>query len=199
MPSLRLTLAALVVALQVPTALAQSAPPSGAALSEWAAPRVLLAVSDSVKGDDGVYLRLQTVVTYDPVAGEYAYETRDADGTVRSRTVRTVSVAGPTDAEAQAARQRITAHPEIARLAGAASGTVTIDGGFPLVREAGHPCGPGGRCVTYDVFETTAAGRRRLRYVVVDLRADRVLDADADAQRDSNLAHPDARRQSRLR
>ena len=50
-----------------------------------------------------------------------------------------------------------------------------------------------------DVFETTP-GRpaERLRYVIVDLRTLRVLDADADPEADTNLAHPAARRQSRL-
>ena len=188
----RLTLVALAAALLAPASPAQDARLA-------AAPRVLFAASDSVKGDDGVYRRLQTVVTYDPAAGAYVHEVRDAAGRVVSRTERAVSVAGPTAAEAEAARAQIAAHPEIARLTSAARGAVTIDGGFPLVREAGHPCGPGGRCATYDVFETTGDGRRRLRYVVVDLRTGRVLDADADAQRDSNLAHPGARRQSRLR
>ena len=205
MPAARFLLPALVAAWLAPAAGAQTAvQPETASASERAAlreavraPRVLFAVSDSVKGDDGVRRRIDTVVTYDPVAGEYAHELREADGRVLSRAVRATSVAGPTADEARWARAEIAAHPEIARLVAAARGAVVVDGGFPLVREAGHPCGPGGRCATYDVFEVSDGGRRRLRYVVVDLRAGRVLDADADPQ--GNLAHPDARRQSRLR
>ena len=160
------------------------------------APRVLFAASDWVKTNDGAYAQVETTVTYDPVAGEYVRESR-ADGVTLSRVVRATSVAGPTPAEAAASRRLIETHPEIAALIGAASGAVTIDGGFPLVREAGHACGPGGRCASYDVFQSTPDGRERIRYVVVDLRAGRVLDADADPDADSNLAHPRARRESR--
>ncbi len=162
------------------------------------APRVLFAVSDWVKIDDGTYAQVETTVTYDPTAGEYVHESR-ADGAVLSRAVRTTSVAGPTPTEAAVSIRMIEGHPEIAALIGAASGAVTVDGGFPLVREDGHACGPGGRCATYDVFATTADGRERLRYVIVDLRAGRVLDADADPDAESNLAHPQARRESRRR
>ena len=77
------------------------------------------------------------------------------------------------------------------------AGPVTVDGGFPLVREAGHPCGPGGRCLQYDVWAGPGGSPERVRYVVVDLRAGRVLPLDPDAG--GNLAHPDARRQSRRR
>lgn len=177
---------------------ALAAPLAGAQSPRVSAPRVLFAVSDSVKADDGRRVRMVRTVTYDPVSGEYVDETVGADGRVVARSVRETSLAGPTPAEAEAARALVAGHPEIAPLIAAAEGTVHVEGGFPLVREAGHACGPGGRCVTVDVFET-APGEppRRLRYVVVDLRALRVLDADADADADSNLANPAARRQSR--
>ena len=195
MISLRLLLAALAVALAAPAALAQVALDPAAQdrlvrdLRQSAEPRVLFSVSDLVKGEDGAYARLQTVVTYDPVAGEYVHETRDGAGRTLSRDVRPAGVIAPTPAEAAAARRLIATTPEIARLAAAADGEVVIDGGFPLVREPGHPCGPGSRCATYDVFSVAPDGaRRRLRYVVVDLRAVRVLDADADSDLDGNLA-----------
>lgn len=163
------------------------------------APRVLFAVSDLVKNNEGEHVQIETTVTYNPAAGEYLHESRDAQGRVLSRVIRSTSVAGPTPAEARFSRRMIETHPEIAALIASANGDVTIDGGFPLVREAGHPCGPGGRCASYDVFVSGPDGRKRLRYVIVDLRQGRVLDADADADLDSNLAHPDARRQSRRR
>ena len=194
MPAARLLAAVLLAALAAPLGSAQPLRVS------TSAPRVLFAVTDSVKTDDGRRARVTRTVTYDPVAGTYTDETVDAAGETLRRSVRAVSVAGPTPAEGEAARALVAAHPEIAPLVAAAQGEVHVEGGFPLVREAGHPCGPGGRCVTVDVFETTPDGApRRLRYAVVDLRALRVLDADADAQGDSNLAHPAARRQSRLR
>ncbi|PAP76730.1 hypothetical protein [Rubrivirga marina] len=188
----RLLVAALLAVLTVPAVGAQ------ALRVNASAPRVLFAVTDSVKTDDGTHARITRTVTYDPVAGTYTDETVDADGATLSRDVRSTSVAAPTEAELDAARLLVARHPEVAPLIDAAGGEVHVEGGFPLVREAGHPCGPGGRCVTVDVFEVTPeAPARRIRYAVVDLRTLRVLDADADADADSNLAHPAARQQSR--
>lgn len=161
-------------------------------------PRVLFAVSDSVKTDDGRYARLTTTLRFDPLAGEYVQSVVDASGRVLSRDVRRASVAGPTAGEAAESEALIVGHPEIAALLDAAEHPVRIEGGFPLVHEDG-PCGPGSRCLSYDVIEVAPGDRppRRLRYVVVDLRTLRVADADADPVDDGNLAHPAARRQSR--
>lgn len=170
----------------------------GARLLNPTAPRVLFAASDSVKTDDGSYARLTTVVRYDPEAGQYVHTVEDADGVVLSRDVRPSTVAAPTETEAAAAEALVAGHPEIAALVGAAEHPVVVQGGFPLVREAGA-CGPGSRCLLYDVLEVVPGERspRRLRYVVVDLRTVRVVEADADPVADGNLAHPAARRQSR--
>jgi len=136
-------------------------------------------------------------MTYDPVSGEYVHEVADGAGALLRRRVLASSTAALTPTEAAVAERLIAANPEIAPLIAAAEGRVVISGGFSLLREAGHPCGPGGRCATYDVFEVIGPVRRRLRYVVFDLRAVRVFDADADSDADSNLANPAARRQSR--
>ena len=161
--------------------------------------RTLFAVTDSVKGDDGARIAATTTLVYEPSAGRYVHTVTDGDGRVLTRAVRSTSVVGPTPAEMRASREAIASHPEIAALIEDARGEVTIDGGFPLVREQGHACGPGGRCVTLDVWQTLEDGdRQRIRYVVVDLREIRVLEADADPQADSNLAHPAARQQSRF-
>ncbi len=161
------------------------------------APRVLFTAADSVKSEDGGRIRIVTTLTYDPVSGEYVHEMIAGDGRVLARRIQHASVAAPTPTEAAVGERLIATNAEIAPLIASADGRVLIQGGFPLVREAGHPCGPGGRCATYDVFEVTDTGRRRLRYVIVDFRAARVLDADADPDADSNLANPAARRQSR--
>ena len=190
MPASRLLLAALALIAAAPCAAAQDARLSASA------PRVLFAVSDSVKVG-GARQRVVTTLTYNPAAGTYVHTMEGADGRVLSRSVQRISVAAPTETERAVAESLVAGHPEIAPLVVRAEGTVLVEGGFPLVREAGHPCGPGGRCVTYDVIDVTPDARRRLRYVVVDLRAVRVLDADADAALDSNLANPAARRQSR--
>jgi hypothetical protein len=192
MPAPRLLVAAFLAVLAVPVVGAQ------ALRVDASAPRVLYAVTDSVKTDDGRRARVTRTVTYDPVAGTYTDLTVDADGATLHRSVRSTSVTAPTEAELEDARRLVARHPEVAALIAEAGGEVHVEGGFPLVREAGHPCGPGGRCVTVDVFETTPdAAPRRIRYAVVDLRALRVLDADADADADSNLASPAARQQSR--
>ncbi|MEM0963032.1 MAG: hypothetical protein AAGK21_10925 [Bacteroidota bacterium] len=160
--------------------------------------RVLFTSTDTIKDNDGVYRQITTTLTYEPVRGAYVQTVTDASGALLSSDERSVSVAAPTPAEAAAAVQLVADHPEIATLTAGASGPVTIEGGFPLVREEGHPCGPGGRCALYDVWETVDGSLERIRFVIVDLRNVRVLDADADPQADTNLANPAARRQSRL-
>ena len=187
-----LRLAALAaVLLAAPPALAQAERLSASA------PRVLFAVTDSVKLDDGGRARVRTTVTYDPAAGEYVHLAETASGRVLSRRVARSTVVGPTAAEEAAAQALVASHPALARVVGGAAHPVTVRGGFPLVRERGA-CGPGSRCLLYDVIEHVAgAAVRRLRYVIVDLGALRVVDADADPVADSNLATPAARRQSR--
>lgn len=169
-----------------------------AALSPTAS-RTLFDAVDHVKTDDGTYATLHTTLVYDPAAGTYTRTVTDVAGAVVETTVTEVAVVGPTDEEAAAARALIQAQPELARLMAAADGDVQIEGGFPLVREEGHACGPGSRCLQYDVYATTPGVRaaERIRYVLVDLRAQRVLDADFDVLHEGNLAHPAARAQSR--
>ena len=193
-----LRLAAFAAALAAPWA----APPALAqARPDGPAPRVLFAVTDSVKLDDGTRGWVRTSVTYDPAAGEYVHLAErlgpGGAGTVLSRRVARSTVAGPTAEEETAAQALVAAHPALARVVAAAEHPVVVRGGFPLVRERG-PCGPGSRCLSYDVVERPPGGAvRRLRYVVVDLGARRVVSADADPVADSNLAHPAARRASR--
>lgn len=192
MTAIRLVLATVVATLAAPSAVAQS----GSLRAD--APRVLYSVSDSVKTDRGVRERITRTVVYDPVAGTTIDRTVTAEGRVLADAVHPSTTIAPTPAEAAMARSLVAEHPEIAPLIARARGTVHVDGGFPLVREAGHPCGPGGRCVMIDVFETSPGDdAERIRFVLVDLRALRVLDADADPETDTNFAHPAARRQSR--
>ncbi|WP_412067380.1 hypothetical protein [Rubrivirga sp. IMCC43871] len=186
--------------LLVALALMVLATPAGAQAALRAeAPRVLFASADSVKINDGRRDLVTRTVTYFPTRGEYVDESVDGGGRVLSRRVSATSTAGPTPQEQELARTLVAEHPEVAPRIARAQGTVHVEGGFPLLREAGHPCGPGGRCVTVDVFETgPGQPARRIRYAIVDLRTLSVLDADAHPQADSNLANPAARRQSRL-
>ncbi len=174
-----------------------AAQPSAVARLAPEAPRVLFASLDSVKTDDGRHALVRTVLRYDPAAGTYTHRIEDAEGQTLAERVTTTTLAAPTVAEEAAAQALIAAHPDLRRRVGSAEYPVEVRGGFPLVREAGAACGPGSRCLSYDVIEQTPGGPRRLRYVVVDLRDPRVVSADADPVADGNLAHPEARRQSR--
>lgn len=161
------------------------------------APRVLADGVDTLKGDDGVRVTLRSTMTYDPVAGEYVREVYDAEtGAFQSRTVLTAPMIRPTADEDAAAKALILADAEVASLVAAAAYPVQVEGGFPLMREAGHGCGPGSRCLQYDVYEVGPGelGAERLRYVVVDLRTLTLFSNDFDAVNEGNLANPAAAR-----
>ncbi len=163
------------------------------------APRVLSDITDTVKDDDGAHVTLRAVVAYDPASGEYSETVTEADGSVRSRAVSRTVMVPPTAEEDAAARALVELDPGIAALIARSPYPVEVTGGFPLVREAGHACGPGSRCVQYDVLELVPGEQfaRRLRFVVVDLRTVRVAFDDFDPATEGNLANPAARAQSR--
>ena len=163
------------------------------------APRVLSDITDTVKDDDGARVTLRTVLTYDPAAGEYVHTVTEADGTLRERKAQTDFMAPPTAQEDEAARALVALDAEVAGLMSRSPFPVEIVGGFPLVREAGHGCGPGARCLQYDVLEMVPgeAFARRLRYVVVDLRTVSVFSNDFDPATEGNLANPAIRAESR--
>lgn len=186
----------LAVAALAVCALAPSGASAQAAVTlSRTAPRVLSDITDAVKDDDGAQTTLRTVLTYDPGPGEYVYTVTEADGRVRSREVRGLAPFGPTPEEDAAARTLVALDADVAPILSRALHPVRIQGGFALVREAGHACGPGSRCVQYEVAELVPGEPfgRRLRYVVVDLRAVRVLSADFDPAAEGNLANPAAR------
>jgi len=165
-------------ALAAPAARAQSAAAPGPDA------RVLRAWSDPVKLDDGTTVVWHHAVTFDPATGETVRTTRLDDGTVVARVPH--RPLRPTADEIAEAHALILAHPEVAALARAA-GAPVVDGGFLLVQPPGQPCGPGTRCVQFDVLELADPQHpARLRYVVVDLRAGRVVDADFQPARDGN-------------
>ena len=161
---------------------------------------------ERVKTTDGGTARRRSTLVYDPVAGEYVRTTYDRSGLVLDRTVRRSTMVGPSPAEERTAQALIRSDDELAALIASSNDAVTVSGGFPLVREEGHACGPGSRCLMYDVFAVSPPARRgaravatRLRFVVVDLRAVRLLSNDFDAARDGNFANPEIRARSRAR
>ena len=168
--------------------------------------RVLGEQTERVKTNGGGLAERRSTLVYDPVAGEYVKTTFDEAGLVLDRTVRRTLMIGPSPAEERTAQALIRSDDELATRIAASPHPVTVSGGFPLVREEGHACGPGSRCLMYDVFAVAPPVRRgdraratRLRFVVVDLRAVRLLSADFDAARDGNFANPDIRARSRAR
>lgn len=193
---IRLTLAG---TLAVGLALSGPAAAQDAVALSPTSQRVLSDITDTVKDDDGGRVTLRTVLAYDPTAGEYVQTVTESDGSLRARTVLPTPMIRPSAAEDAAAKALVALDPEVAARIAGAQHPVEISGGFPLVREAGHGCGPGSRCLQYDVYEIVPGETfaRRIRYVVVDLRALRLFSNDFDPVADGNLATPAARAQSR--
>lgn len=165
---------------------------SPAALAS-SAPRVLADGTDRVKGDDGGRLHVRSTVEYHPASGEYVLTVTDLDtGEVLKREVSLTNSVQPTEAEEAAAQQIIRTDPVLAPLIAAADHEVVVSGGFPLVREAGHPCGPRSRCAMYDVMERIPgqAVAERIRFVVVDLRTMTLFSDDFDPVTEGNFANP---------
>jgi hypothetical protein len=97
------------------------------------------------------------------------------------------SLIAPSPDELARARAIILADPELRALHDGASNP-TLEGGFVLLREAGHACGPGSRCLQFDLYDVDYAARRvtRLRYVVVDLRSGALISRDFDPSANGN-------------
>ena len=150
---------------------------------------------DDVKLADGTSAQWRIVITYDPTSGETARTVTDESGRVIERTATRTTLQRPSQDEVARAEAIIRADPEVAALIADATQPV-VQGGFVLLREEGHPCGPGSRCVQFDVADVHEAERRveRLRYVVVDLRTDRIVSNDFDPATEGNVRRPgDAR------
>ena len=149
--------------------------------------RVLRSWVDDVKLDDGSQALWTFTVTFNTDTGEYARTITDEGGALIERTVQTTSLIGPTDEEIEMARAVIFADPDLSELYERAANP-ELSGGFVLQREAGHPCGPGSRCLQFDMFDVDTAARRvnRIRYVVVDVRYGTLVSKDFDPSADGN-------------
>lgn len=166
------------------------------------APRVLHEATDEVKGLDGLPARYTYRTVYDPIGGTYTRTVTDADtGEVLRRQVTRTAITAPTKEENAWAQAFIAADPEIGPLIDQAEYPVRVTGGFVLLREEGHVCGPGSRCVQYDILESLPDNKtaRRIRYVVVDLRNGTFISRRFDPDTEGNLANPAMREQSRFR
>ncbi|HLT48509.1 MAG TPA: hypothetical protein VK002_14845 [Rubricoccaceae bacterium] len=171
------------LALALVAALAASAP----AVDAQDAQRVVRSWVDDVKLDDGTTARWTVTLTYDAATGQYARTVTDASGALVERTVLPPSLMAPNAEELERAKAIILADPELRALYDQAS-EPTISGGFVLLREEGHPCGPGSRCLQFDVYDVDHAARRvdRIRYVVVDLRTGTLVSRNFDPSANGN-------------
>jgi len=149
--------------------------------------RVLRSWTDNVKLDDGSRSLWTFTTTYNTDTGEYARTITDESGALVERTTQTTSLARPTDDEIEMARAVIFADPDLSELYERADNP-ELSGGFVLQREAGHPCGPGSRCLQFDMFDVDVVARRvnRIRYVVVDVRDGTLVSKDFDPSADGN-------------
>ena len=149
--------------------------------------RVLRSWVDDVKLDDGSQALWTITVTFNTDTGEYIRTVTDDKGTLIERQVQTASLIGPTDEEIEMARAIILNDPDLSELYERADNP-ELSGGFVLQREAGHPCGPGSRCLQFDMFDVDVVARRvnRIRYVVVDVRDGTLVSKDFDPSADGN-------------
>lgn len=189
MPPPRFTLALIALAL------ATIGPAAPGALAQNAANvHIVRDYIDEVKLDDGSTAQWRVVIAYDPASGETVRTVTDEAGRTIERTATVGSLARPSADEVARGEALVRADPEVAALIASARNPV-VQGGFILLRDDG-PCSPGSRCLQFDVANVDEAARRveRLRYVVVDLRTDRVVSNDFDPATQGNVRRPgDAR------
>ncbi len=153
--------------------------------------RVIRSWVDDVKLDDGSLARWTFTVTYDAATGAYARTATDATGAVVLREPLPASLVAPNEDEIALARRIILADTELAALHARAANP-QLEGGFVLLQEEGAACGPGSRCLQFDMYNVDHAARRvdRIRYVVVDLRTGTLVSRDFDPSRGQDRSTP---------
>ncbi|MDX1421442.1 MAG: hypothetical protein R3181_15865 [Rubricoccaceae bacterium] len=151
------------------------------------AERTIRSWVDDVKLDDGTTARWTITHSYDAASGLYFRTVTDASGALVERTEMGPSLISPNEEEIERARALILGDAELGALYEQAQAP-TLSGGFVLLREEGHPCGPGSRCLQFDMFDVDHQARdvERIRYVVVDLRTDTIVSRDFDPSANAN-------------
>ena len=157
--------------------------------------RVLQDATDEVKLEDGSTDLWRFTITYDPASGKTTRTVRDGKGQVVEELDFSEAMVGPTAEELNDAERLIRTDPELAGLLAAARNPI-VSGGFPLLREEGHPCDASARCLQFDLMDEDTAARRvdRIRFVVVDMRDGTIVSRDFDVANEGNLARPGADR-----
>src|SRR5690606_26626417 len=121
-------------------------------------------------------------------------------GALVERTVLPPSLMSPNEDEIAQARALILNDAELSALYEAAA-EPTLSGGFVLLREEGHPCGPGSRCLQFDMYDVDHAARNveRIRYVVVDLRTNTIVSRNFDPSANGNATRFNESRRTDVR
>ncbi len=166
-------LAFLALIAAAPTAAAQDAPYT---IRSW---------TTDVKLGDGTTAQRTTTLTYDAASKRYLHTVTDASGSVVEQTETASALFGPSAEEVEQARALILADAELRALYERAPNP-TLSGGFVLAREEGHACGPGSRCLMFDLYDVDGRSAERIRFVVVDLGTRALVSRDFDPDRDSN-------------
>lgn len=149
--------------------------------------QVLRTWLDEVKLDDGSMTMWTFTITYDAEAGLYTRTVTDQTGALIEQVESPWSMASPTAEEIERARTILLDDAELQGVYGSASNP-SLTGGFELVREEGHPCGPGSRCLQFDLLNKDLQGQMsRLRYVVVNLQDGRIVSRDMNPSLEGNL------------
>lgn len=167
----RLVAALLLLAVGLPSLRAQPLAPAVRALSPDGQPYLVHAWTDDLKTADGGTVERRVEVRVDPRTGATIQSVFAADGTLLLQGP--TGYATPSAAEVAAGAAVIAADSLLA--ASLQRPGAVLDGAFILLQAEGARCGPGSRCLQYDLFEPAgwAPGRRdrveRLQFVVVDL------------------------------
>ncbi|MDX1439026.1 MAG: hypothetical protein R3284_03895 [Rubricoccaceae bacterium] len=149
--------------------------------------RVIRTWVDQVKQDDGSEIEWTYTVTFNTDTGIYVRTIVDENGVLVQRTVQPSSLISPNQEELAMARDIILNDAELSGLYNSARNP-ELSGGFVLLREEGHPCGPGSRCLQFDMYDNDDAGHLidRIRYIIVDVRTETIVSRDFDPDANGN-------------
>jgi hypothetical protein len=175
----------LLVATTLPCTSAQLLPSNLSEIRSWI---------DHVKVEGNRTVRRTIVVAIDYATGQTEQLIYDAEGTLLHQVA--TGYATPNSRERERAIRMIRQDPELGTLA--AQIGVIVEGGFPLLRRSGEVCGPGTRCLQFDMYRSTGSrSATRIRYVVVDLGSETIVHRDLEPSESGNIQLPPDRAEMR--
>ncbi|CAN5580466.1 hypothetical protein BH23BAC4_BH23BAC4_06540 [soil metagenome] len=168
----------LLMSLSLPCAGAQQLPSNLSEIRSWI---------DHVKVEGDRTERRTVVVAIDYATGQTEQLFYDAEGTLLHQEI--TGYAAPNARERERAIRMIKQDAELGPLATQLG--VIVEGGFPLLRRAGEACGPGSRCLQFDMYRSMGSrSATRIRYVVVDLAAGIIVNRDLEPSESGNIQLP---------